>query len=109
LLTEIACRLAEKEYRLAMMFANRKLYRSALIYADEVLREYPGSSWVPQALLLRGRCLQEMGDEAGATDAWQRLIDNFPKHPATAQARGALHQMGKGSRDDEERDAPEPR
>lgn len=109
LLTEIADRLAEKEYRLATMFVNRKLYRSALIYADEILREYPASSWVPQALLLRGRCLQETGDPAGAADAWQRLIDNFPDHPATVQARSALRRMGHESAGEARPDAPDAR
>jgi TolA-binding protein len=94
------------------MFANRKLYRSSLIYVDEILRQYPASSWVPKALLLRGRCLQQLGDEEGAADAWQRLVDNFPDHPATLHARAGLHDLGRSpgkQAPEEEQTAPEPR
>ena len=86
-LVDIADRLAEKEHRLGVMFTKRKLYDAGLIYFDQVVREFPNSRWLPESLLWRARCLDKLGrpDEAEAT--YQRLLTDFPDHPAAAEAR----------------------
>ena len=86
-LVDIADRLAEKEYRLGIMFTKMKHYDAGLIYFNEILRDYSNSRWLPESLLWRARCLEKLArpDEAEAT--YQRLLTDFPDHPAAAAAR----------------------
>jgi len=94
-LEQIADRLAEKEFRLGVMWAKMKRYRAAILYFDEVLQKYPSSNWVPESLFWKGRSLRERHqfDEAMAT--FQLLIDSFPEHRTTPEARSQLEDLQK--------------
>jgi outer membrane protein assembly factor BamD len=92
-LGEIGDRLAEKDYRLGVMFANLKRYDAALIYLDEVLRAYPDSRWIPEVLLWKGRCLLKLGRGGDAAAVFRRLVESYPEHDAAGEARRRLQEL----------------
>jgi outer membrane protein assembly factor BamD len=46
---EIQEKLARKDFEAARFYAKRKLYLSAKIYCEGIIREYPDTKWAPQA------------------------------------------------------------
>jgi len=92
-LVEIADRLAEKEYRTALMFTNLKKYESALVYIDELLGKYPNSTWVPHALFLRAKALVRRERNAEAITTLQRLLAVFPDHAVAGEATTLLDSL----------------
>lgn len=86
-LADLANWLAEKEYELGKTFTNMKRYAAGLIWFDEVLTQYPTSSYVPDALLWKARCQEKLGQAAEAEATYQRLLTDFPTHRAAEQAR----------------------
>jgi outer membrane protein assembly factor BamD len=49
---EIQEKLARKDFEAARFYAKRKLYLSAKIYCEGIIREYPDTKWAPQARAL---------------------------------------------------------
>ncbi len=47
-------KLARKDFEAARFYQKRKLYLSAKIYLEGIVREYPGTKWAPQAKALLG-------------------------------------------------------
>lgn len=92
-LGEIADRLAEKEYRLGVMFSKLKRYKASIIYLKEVLQNYPTSRWVPWALLWLGRSSEGQDDVDQAVQSYDALLDSFPDHPAAEEARKRLEKL----------------
>jgi outer membrane protein assembly factor BamD len=92
-LQEIADLLAEKEFRLGMMWTKMKRYRAAIIYFDEVLDKYPTSSWVPDSLFWKARCLEERKQFDEAIDMLRLLINSFPEHKVTPEGRRELEHL----------------
>ena len=92
-LQEIADLLAEKEFRLGVMWTKMKRYRAAIIYFDEVLQKYPTSIWVPESLFWKARCLQERKQFDEAIAMLRLLIDSFPEHKVTPQGQRELEHL----------------
>jgi outer membrane assembly lipoprotein YfiO len=95
-LQEIADRLAEKEFRLGVMFANMKHYEAALVYLGEVLSQYPTSRWVCESLLWKGRCLERLGRGPEAAEAFGKLVEGCPDHSGAQEARRRLQALSTG-------------
>ena len=95
-LQEIADRLAEKEYRLGVMFANMKHYEAALVYLGEVVTQYPTSRWMCDSLLWKGRCLEKLGRGPEAAEAFSKLVEGCPEHSAAQEARRRLQALSTG-------------
>lgn len=91
--SEIADRLAEKEFRLGVLFTKLKKPVAARIYLEGILRDYPRSTWVPQSLLWIGRAWETEGRPADAAASYRRLIDGFPESKAAAEARHRLRAL----------------
>lgn len=90
---EIADRLAEKEYRLGVLFAKLKKPAAARIYLEGILRDYPRTSWVQPSLLWIGRAYETDGRPADAAAAYRRLIDGYPDSNSAAEARERLRAL----------------
>ncbi len=65
-----------------MQNALSDFLRVAVLYAHD--------EEVSEALLLSGRCLEELGDTARAHDRYRELIDKHPDSPFATQARARL-------------------
>ena len=90
---EIADRLAEKEYRLGVLFTKLKKPAAARIYLEGILRDYPRSTWVPPSLLWIGRAWETEGRPPDAASSYRRLIEGFPDSKPAAEARQRLRAL----------------
>ncbi len=59
-------------------FTNRD-YTITLHAAHRVLRVWPLSDYAPRAAYLVGRCLESLGKDEAAFNAYQQIIDKYPK------------------------------
>lgn len=62
----------------------------ALAEYEVLLRRWPRSPRVPDALLRIGQCQARLGAPAAARVTWQRLVRAHPRSAAAVQARGLL-------------------
>lgn len=83
---ELRNKLAVKALESAEFYYQRKAYDPAILYFEDVLREYPDTPVVPKALLRLVEIYVELGYEEEAEAATQRLLEEFPD---TAEARRA--------------------
>ncbi|MBM3789025.1 MAG: tetratricopeptide repeat protein, partial [Acidobacteria bacterium] len=61
---------------------------------QRIMREYPGSSIVPQAWFFHARCLQLQGKLDEALPAYEEFLGRYPKEPfLPAEARNAVVEM----------------
>jgi outer membrane protein assembly factor BamD len=93
-LRDIEDRLAEKQYRLGIMFAKMKRPAAARVYLEEVVKAYPNSHWVAPSLLWIGCSQQQQGEYEGARQSFERLVNEYP---ATEWARQAEHFLSPAS------------
>jgi outer membrane protein assembly factor BamD len=90
---EIADRLAEKEYRIGVLFTKLKKPAAARIYLEGILRDYPQTTWVAPSLLWIGRAWEADGRPADAAASYRRVIDGFPDSEPAAEARQRLRKL----------------
>jgi outer membrane protein assembly factor BamD (BamD/ComL family) len=57
----------------------KKDYKTTLHAAHRVLRIWPLSDYAPHAAYLVGRCLETQGKDEAAFNAYQQIIDKYPK------------------------------
>jgi outer membrane protein assembly factor BamD len=69
---------AKDQLELAQQLFDQKKYRSALQAAKLVLR-WPFSDYAPKAQYLMGRCYEERKQDENAFNAYQTLLDKYPK------------------------------
>lgn len=95
-------RLAEKAVKNGRLYLVLKQYGPAIVYFDEVLREYADTKWVDWARVGRGEALRGQGKVAEAraaldeampglkdAEARKRAEELLKKMPPVAQAAGA--------------------
>ncbi len=70
-------KLAEKEYKIALVYFKLKKAESVALYADLIAEEYGGTSWVPEAMLLKGRAYSDTLPDS-AKKIFADLIANYP-------------------------------
>jgi outer membrane protein assembly factor BamD len=92
-LRDIDDRLAEKDFRLGVLFAKMKKPEAARIYLEDVVQSHPHSRWVPQALLWIGRSHEQQGRAPEAAALYRRLVEEFPDDEATREARERLGEL----------------
>lgn len=76
-------------YQKAMMAGMSKRYESKLTQIDQLVKAYPESSLIPQALLEKGNTLTAMGNIKSAVATYNDLVKRYPK---STEARKALLQ-----------------
>lgn len=88
-------RLAGYEFYLAEFYLERERPVAAANHLVELLDEYPGSTFQPEAMFLLARCYVELDDVIGALEAIKGLSDTHPGHRLTARALGWMdsHQL----------------
>ena len=81
-------KLARKMYLNAKYYMDRGAYDSAILYFNDLLKEYPDSPIVPSALLRLHDAYRKVGYEEEAREVRARLLREFPNSPE-ARALGA--------------------
>jgi len=87
-------RLAEKEYRTIELYYKLDKPESVILYADLLAEEYDGTSWVPSAMLTKGKALYyqlEQMDRASKT--FTAIIENFPDTDEAVSAAEYLEKI----------------
>jgi outer membrane protein assembly factor BamD len=80
-------KLAEKEYLVADHYFRRKLFDSAIMYYEFVVRLYPDTEWAPMSLLGIYRSNMEIGYDDLAEDAREQILERYPDSPAASVVR----------------------
>jgi TolA-binding protein len=60
---------------------------------DTAIRTYPGGNAIPSAYYTKGLALSNLKNTAGAREAWETLIKNFPDANEVALARQSLDRL----------------
>jgi len=80
--------MADATYFLAETFVDEP--DSALVYYRQVVDKHKTSSRAPTALYKTGLLLEKRRDKAGAREAFQRIIQQYPRSNEVELARGRL-------------------
>jgi tetratricopeptide (TPR) repeat protein len=80
--------MADATYFLAETFVDEP--DSALVYYRQVVDKHSTSSRAPTALYKTGLLLEKRRDKAGAREAFQRIIQQYPRSNEVELARGRL-------------------
>lgn len=89
-------KLAKKDLKNARFYLRRKVERSAKIYLDKVIQDYPGNDYWARAMYLRGMLYLEDGDSTAAAEMFEGVV-NYPKTlDITEEARAELKRLGRG-------------
>ena len=70
---------AKEQLEVAEQFFTNKNYKVTLHAAHRVLRVWPLSDYAPRAAYLVGRCLETQGKDEAAFNAYQQIIQQYPK------------------------------
>ena len=82
LLREIRDKIAAKQFRVGKYYFDQRLYESANIYFEVVLEEYPDALVMPDVLGTLYKSYRELGFDAEAENARQRLLTEHPDSEA---------------------------
>lgn len=80
-------RLADHEFFVATFYLRRQKPRAAAQRLQYLLERYPGIGFDEEALFLKGKCLLLLKNVPEAVQTWQRLIEQYPKHPLAREAQ----------------------
>lgn len=86
-LTELREKLAGKAYDNGAFYMRRKAYDAAVVYFNEVLRNFPTSRYMPATLARLAETYTLMGYVEEADAARERLLEEFPDSPEAQQLR----------------------
>jgi outer membrane protein assembly factor BamD len=84
IIREMMDKLADKEFAGGEFYFRRRAYDSAIIYFENVVREYPASPAAPRALLRLVQAYGQIGYDEEAAEARDRLLREYP---GSAEAR----------------------
>lgn len=93
LLWDAKNKLAEKAYKNGKLYVKLKDYKAAMIYLDEVLKEYQESLWTSWALYQKGEVKRFQGKNGEAKEFYQKVIENYPKSKPAKKAKQRLDEV----------------
>jgi outer membrane protein assembly factor BamD len=78
-------KLARKIYETGVYYRDRKIYDAAAVYLEDVVRQFPNTSYAPAALARLVETYTRMGYVEDAEAARERLLAEYPD---STEARG---------------------
>jgi outer membrane assembly lipoprotein YfiO len=92
-LRRIADFLAEKDFQIGKMYLGMKRPRSARVYLEGLLQNFPESTRISDTWVLIGRVEELEGHAAEAAAAYRRVISTYPGTAAAEEARKLLDRL----------------
>lgn len=87
-------RLAEKEYRALRLYYKLHKPDAAILYADLLVEEYNGTSWVPAAMLIKGKALYEQLEQPeSALRVFKQIIEDYPDSEYVEEAADYIEEI----------------
>jgi tetratricopeptide (TPR) repeat protein len=80
-------RAEEALWKIASSYFHGKKWDEALSAADDLLKTFPASFWVPEALLLKGRCWAEKKEYSQARYFFRRVEEVPPEKAVAGEAQ----------------------
>ena len=87
--------------RKAIIAGDKSDYESKIEQLDELMRTYPTSTKVPEAMLEKGNAQVNAGKLVDAINTYSALIKNYPNHP---ESREAMLKMALAQKSNKEED-----
>jgi tol-pal system protein YbgF len=87
---------ANAQYWIGEAYWAQRDYRQALVEFEKVFERGPAKA--PDALLKIGLCHLRLNDVPRAQNAWQRVVNEYPKSEPAAMARSLLATHSSASR-----------
>jgi len=84
-------KLAKKEFKTGELYRKMGYFDSAVISFDQLLQDYPESSFVPEAIFWKGVCYLEMKKYDEARESFTKLVEQYPD---TNLSEKALKKIG---------------
>jgi outer membrane protein assembly factor BamD (BamD/ComL family) len=86
---------ADYLYKLCEISSATGKHGEAVTYLDQLIESYPDWKKLPDAMFLKGFILEDkMQNLNTAQKAYQALIDRFPEHPFSENARVIIQNLG---------------
>jgi outer membrane protein assembly factor BamD len=92
-LDECRNKLAQKVYAAAEQYYKLGYYDAAEVYYNIVLDEHYDSRFSPMAQYYLGMCYRHLKKEREALDAFQRVVDKYPRHDLAGKARQRISEL----------------
>jgi outer membrane protein assembly factor BamD len=93
-IAELRSKLAEKDYRNAMLYVTLKAPDSARIYLSAVADDYGDTVWARRALLELARSFCSEGSGARGRETYSRIIEQYPGTEEAATAGAEMEGCG---------------
>jgi TolA-binding protein len=85
----------EAEFFYALSFAQEGHYAEGAGKLREFIKDYPGSSWTPQAYFELAGCEKNLGNGKTARPIYEKIIRDYPFTPWAVYARDQIKQGNK--------------
>jgi TolA-binding protein len=86
----------QAQFQVAEIYYEQHDCQAAVAELASLLAAVPKGSKTPEALLRLGLCRRTLGDEAGARQAWERLVSEYGASEPARQARQLLQGRRRG-------------
>jgi TolA-binding protein len=83
----------DAQVHICAAYLNDHKDREAVDACDLAIRNYPSGNAIPQAYYRKGLALSNLKNFAGARDAWETLVKNFPTAQEAALAQQGLERL----------------
>ena len=84
---EMVEKLAQKEFEDGRFYERRNLYDSAILYYQNLVEQYPGTSWSPRGWAALHRTYRTIGWTEEAEEARSNLLSLYPDSPEARELR----------------------
>lgn len=93
LLLKARTKLAKKDLDNAKLYYKMDDYDSAIIYIEELLKEYADTQWVDDARYLLGECYRRQNNWEQALEAYRQVLESDAPKKLTHQAQKRIHEI----------------
>jgi outer membrane protein assembly factor BamD len=93
LLQHCRAKLAEKEFKSAVLYRKMRAYASALVYFDSVLENYYDTEYVMPALYWKAVCLSKLKRPQEAFNVFEQYVNRYPETRNAVRAREQLEAL----------------
>lgn len=87
-------KLAEKSFEAGRWYHRRRAYDSALIYYEDVVANYPETTWAPKALLRQYEIYGVLEYDEEREEVRRRLVEDYPDSREASQVREGAASVG---------------